>query len=179
MALRIMWVSGSARRSITVLSTSVCFALGHQAHRLAGHAPRPRAPAAACAGTPISPAGRGSPSRCPGSRASAAPARRGRSPRPMRAASPASSTRCVSMAWLMTSSPTRLISRSTRSRSTRIVACDLPRFRLVRRPESLGACAALPRLGGERLVGRCLNVGLGGSCGCRQAPLRRRLASFR
>ena len=33
------------------------------------------------------------------------------------------STRCVSMAWLMTSSPTRLMSLSTRSRSTRIVGC--------------------------------------------------------
>ena len=39
-------------------------------------------------------------------------------------------TLCDSIAWLMTSSPTRLIRRSTRSRSTRIVwrgACGMPR----------------------------------------------------
>ena len=41
---------------------------------------------------------------------------------PTRRASPVSITRCDSIAWLMTSSPTRLIRRSTRSRSTRMVA---------------------------------------------------------
>jgi hypothetical protein len=60
MALRSMWVIGSARRSTTVLSTSVS-SPAVTSGRACRSCRRLRGPDAACAGTPTSPAGRGWP----------------------------------------------------------------------------------------------------------------------
>ena len=119
-ALRIMCVKGSARRSITVRSTS---------------APSPSVfsrtflPVASATSRTMRAmrwnSGRTGCARIAITLSWISRVRCSRSSRPVAMlaflTAPASSTRCVNMAWLMTSSPIRLMSRSTRSRSTLIV----------------------------------------------------------
>ena len=119
-ALRIMWVSGSARRSMTVLSTSVFSPSVTRRTDLPVMSATSRTIRDMRWNTDFTGCARIAITLSWISRVSCSS-----SSRPMMtpeaARSPPRSRCCASMAWLMTSSPTRLMRRSTRSRSTRMV----------------------------------------------------------